>query len=358
MPPQKRSASPAKGSASNGAIYAKILADIEKNSVPKPGARPPTDKGTTAEGHILADNATKANVISLPGGLQYRVIKNGKQKDAPSPKIDSQCDVHYRGVLIDGTEFDTSKKPSNKGKPATFAPNKVIQGWTIALQLMGEGDKWQLYVPSELAYGDAGRGKFIGPGDVLIFEMELLKVHGSSKPKPVRPIQELSAAIAAPSAPSQAEGAVAVDVSDQRPPSAKRPKPSAAPLASVAPLATLPASTIEPAMKVTMTEQADSNPMTVDASEENASPNTLPANPAEKVKEEVKPAAPAEVDVEALTNRAFDEGVDTTLEAMAAMLNKLEVPTLQQALSDLGLPTSGRKEQLTERLTAAIQDCA
>ena len=63
----------------------------------------------------------------------------------------------------DGTEFDTSKKPQNKGKPASFAPNKVIQGWTIALQLMSEGDKWQLYVPSELAYGDTSRGKFITP---------------------------------------------------------------------------------------------------------------------------------------------------------------------------------------------------
>ena len=147
MPPQKRAASPAKAMPTKAkASYAQILAEVERTSVPKPGARPPTDVGTCQEGReFLQENAQKANVISLPCGMQYRVIKGSKQKDAPSPKIDTQCDVHYRGCLIDGTEFDTSKKPQNKGKPANFAPNKVIQGWTIAMQLMGEGDKWQVH---------------------------------------------------------------------------------------------------------------------------------------------------------------------------------------------------------------------
>lgn len=170
MPPAKRAASPAKAASSpakggsNGAQYGSVLAAIERTSLPKVGARPPTQKGTNAEGlAFLAENATKPGVISLPSGLQYKIMKTGKQKESLSPKVDSSCDVHYVGTLINGTEFDKSKKPGAKG-PAQFAPNKVIQAWTIAMQLMGEGDKWQLFAPSELCYGDAGRGQFIGPG--------------------------------------------------------------------------------------------------------------------------------------------------------------------------------------------------
>lgn len=226
------------------------------------------------------------------------------------------------------------------------------------MQLMGEGDKWQLYCPSELAYGDAGRGKFIGPGAVLIFEMEILKVHGSSKPKPQRPAEALSslpAAAPAASAPFDATApatapatAAAIDVTDasgeaqpreEQQPKAKRPKPSAAPLGSALQSA---------ASGVAMT----TTPAIVEP--ENAPPNV----PAVALPPKAVAAAPSggvpEAELEAATNRAFDEGVDTTLEAMASMLSKLQVPTLQQALSDLSLPTSGSKGELSERLTGAL----
>jgi FKBP-type peptidyl-prolyl cis-trans isomerase FklB len=92
-----------------------------------------------------------------------------------TPTIDSPCDCHYRGTLIDGTEFDSSYK---RGQPLTFAPNQVIKGWTEAMQLMKEGGKWELYIKSELAYGDRGAGRQIPPGAALIFELELLNVKG------------------------------------------------------------------------------------------------------------------------------------------------------------------------------------
>merc|ERR1739844_750002 len=95
------------------------------------------------------------------------------------PTKDSPCDCHYAGALIDGTEFDSSYK---RGKPTTFAPKQVIKGWTEAMQLMVEGDKWEMYIPSELGYGDGGSGAKIKGGDVLIFNMEIIKIQGDSKP--------------------------------------------------------------------------------------------------------------------------------------------------------------------------------
>mmetsp|Transcript_66998 Transcript_66998/g.187074 ORF Transcript_66998/g.187074 Transcript_66998/m.187074 type:complete len:389 (-) Transcript_66998:179-1345(-) len=121
----------------------------------------------------LAENAKKPGVTVTASGLQYRVLKSGSP-DAPQPAKDSPCECHYRGTLIDGTEFDSSY---SRGKPTTFAPNQVIAGWTEAMQLMREGDKWELTVPSELAYGDRGAGGKIKPGAVLIFELEILKVN-------------------------------------------------------------------------------------------------------------------------------------------------------------------------------------
>ena len=90
-------------------------------------------------------------------GLQYKVL-TAAPAGAKSPKAGTPCECHYRGTLIDGTEFDSSYK---RGQPATFAPNQVVKGWTEAMQIMGEGDKWELYIPSELAYGDRDRGQFI-----------------------------------------------------------------------------------------------------------------------------------------------------------------------------------------------------
>lgn len=123
---------------------------------------------------FLAANRKKEGVKTLPSGLQYRVLKEGSGK---SPSATDQVTVHYRGRLIDGTEFDSSYKRS---QPATFNVNGVIAGWTEALQLMKEGSKWELFIPANLAYGERGAGSMIGPNSVLIFEVELLSVN---KPK-------------------------------------------------------------------------------------------------------------------------------------------------------------------------------
>jgi len=134
--------------------------------------------GTTEEGKAwLKKNAEREDVKMTASGLQYRVIKSGPT-DGPQPKKDSPCDCHYKGTLTDGTEFDSSYK---RGKPTTFAPNQVIPGWTEAMQLMHEGDKWELFIPSELAYGDKGAGKIIKGGSVLQFELEILKVNKPSR---------------------------------------------------------------------------------------------------------------------------------------------------------------------------------
>ena len=117
---------------------------------------------------FLAENGKKEGVKTLPSGLQYKEITPGKGK---SPKTTDTVTTHYKGTLIDGTEFDSSYK---RGQPATFQVSGVIPGWTEALQLMKEGAKWQLFVPSNLAYGEKGAGREIGPNATLIFEVELI----------------------------------------------------------------------------------------------------------------------------------------------------------------------------------------
>lgn len=134
--------------------------------------------GTNEEGlAFLAANKDKPGVVTLPSGLQYKVLTKGK---GPShPTVDSPCSCHYEGKLIDGTVFDSSY---DRGSPTTFAPNQVIKGWTEAMQLMVAGDKWELYIPSELGYGDRGSPPKIAGGDVLIFQMEILAIMGDSVP--------------------------------------------------------------------------------------------------------------------------------------------------------------------------------
>jgi len=123
------------------------------------------------EGEIfLAQNKTKEGVKTLPSGLQYKVVKAGTGK---KPKATDTVVTHYKGTLLDGTEFDSSYK---RNQPATFKVNGVIRGWTEALQLMEEGAKWILYVPAALAYGDRGAGQQIGPNATLIFEVELVSI--------------------------------------------------------------------------------------------------------------------------------------------------------------------------------------
>ena len=119
---------------------------------------------------FLAENAKKEGVKTLPSGLQYKEIAPGTGK---GPKTTDTVTTHYKGTLIDGTEFDSSFK---RGQPATFPVSGVIPGWTEALQLMKEGAKWQLFVPSNLAYGEQGAGREIGPNATLVFEVELISV--------------------------------------------------------------------------------------------------------------------------------------------------------------------------------------
>jgi len=120
---------------------------------------------------FLAENKKKEGVKTLPSGLQYKVIKAGTGK---KPKLSDTVTAHYRGTLIDGTEFDSSYK---RGQPATFpVSGGMIPGWTEALQLMEEGAKWQLFIPSNLAYDEKGAGRDIGPNATLIFEIELVSI--------------------------------------------------------------------------------------------------------------------------------------------------------------------------------------
>jgi FKBP-type peptidyl-prolyl cis-trans isomerase FklB len=119
---------------------------------------------------FLAENQKKEGVKTLPSGLQYKVIQPGTGN---SPKLTDEVTAHYRGTLIDGTEFDSSYR---RAKPETLPVNGVIPGWTEALQLMQVGAKWQLFVPSSLAYGERGAGQNIGPNATLIFEIELISI--------------------------------------------------------------------------------------------------------------------------------------------------------------------------------------
>jgi FKBP-type peptidyl-prolyl cis-trans isomerase FklB len=123
---------------------------------------------------FLAENAKKEGVKSLPSGLQYKVITPGTGK---SPKATDTVTTHYKGTLIDGTEFDSSYK---RGQAAVFPVNGVIAGWTEALQLMKVGDKWQLFIPPDLAYGERGAGP-IGPNATLIFDVELVSVKSGAE---------------------------------------------------------------------------------------------------------------------------------------------------------------------------------
>lgn len=131
---------------------------------------------------FLAENKTKPGVVTLPSGLQYKVIAEGA---GDSPAASDQVTVNYRGKLIDGTEFDSSFK---RGEPATFGVSGVIKGWTEALQLMKPGAKWELYIPSALAYMERGSGAQIGPNSALIFDVELVSVKKQEPPPTPEPV--------------------------------------------------------------------------------------------------------------------------------------------------------------------------
>jgi FKBP-type peptidyl-prolyl cis-trans isomerase FklB len=140
-----------------------------------------------AEGEkFLTENKKKEGVKTTASGLQYKVLKEGS---GASPKETDTVVTHYKGTLLDGTEFDSSYK---RNEPATFPVNRVIKGWTEALQLMKPGAKYQLFIPAALAYGERGAGRDIGPNSTLIFEVELLSI------KPPEPVASVAPGAPAP----------------------------------------------------------------------------------------------------------------------------------------------------------------
>jgi FKBP-type peptidyl-prolyl cis-trans isomerase FklB len=144
-------------------MEAKRLAQVETNK--KAGTE------------FLAANAKKEGVVTLPSGLQYKILTPGT---GPKPTATDSVVCNYRGSLLDKTEFDSSYK---RGQPATFPVTGVIKGWTEALQLMPVGSKWQLYIPADLAYGERGQGP-IGPNSTLVFDVELLSIQPKTPPAP------------------------------------------------------------------------------------------------------------------------------------------------------------------------------
>ncbi|MFA6409290.1 MAG: FKBP-type peptidyl-prolyl cis-trans isomerase [Gammaproteobacteria bacterium] len=131
------------------------------------------DKNQTQGTAFLEANKTKPGVVTLVSGLQYKIIKEGK---GAKPSPNDVVTVHYAGTLIDGTEFDSSYK---RGQPASFPVGAVIPGWVEALQMMPVGSTWELYIPSQLAYGTRGAPPLIGPNSVLVFKVELLDIKKS-----------------------------------------------------------------------------------------------------------------------------------------------------------------------------------
>jgi FKBP-type peptidyl-prolyl cis-trans isomerase FklB len=147
------------------------LAELKRRIVAteQAGKKAEAEKNLAAAKAFLDVNRSKEGVTTLPSGLQYKVIKEGT---GPKPSATDTVTVHYRGTLIDGTEFDSSY---SRNEPAIFPVNRVIKGWTEALQLMGEGAKWELYIPPDLAYGERGAGARIPPQSALVFEVELIQ---------------------------------------------------------------------------------------------------------------------------------------------------------------------------------------
>jgi len=162
--------------------------------------RQEAEKNREAGAAFLEENKKKPGVVTLPSGLQYRIIREGAGQ---SPKPTDTVLVHYRGTLIDGTEFDSSYK---RGEPARFNVSGVIKGWTEALQLMKPGAKWELFIPPDLAYGDVGRPN-IPPGSTLIFEVELISVTTPATSSSSASAPVTSDIIKVPSAEELAKGA-------------------------------------------------------------------------------------------------------------------------------------------------------
>jgi len=155
------------------AVLNEVQTEIKKQQQEK--AQQAAAANKTEGEAFLAANKSKDGVVTLPSGLQYKILTAGT---GPKPTASDSVKCNYRGTLIDGKEFDSSYK---RGQPATFAVGQVIKAWTEALQLMPVGSKWQLFVPSSLGYGERGAGAEIGPNATLIFEVELLSIEEKAK---------------------------------------------------------------------------------------------------------------------------------------------------------------------------------
>jgi FKBP-type peptidyl-prolyl cis-trans isomerase FklB len=155
------------------AVLNEVQTEVRKQQQEK--TQESSAKNKTEGEAFLAANKSKEGVVTLPSGLQYKILTAGT---GPKPTASDSVKCNYRGTLINGTEFDSSYK---RGQPATFGVGQVIKGWTEALQLMPVGSKWQLVIPSSLAYGERGAGAEIGPDSTLIFEVELLSIEDKTK---------------------------------------------------------------------------------------------------------------------------------------------------------------------------------
>lgn len=146
-----------------------VITEVQKEKTQQAG------EANKKEGEaFLSANKTKEGVVTLPSGLEYKILKEGT---GPKPTASDSVSCNYRGTFINGTEFDSSYK---RGQPATFSVGGVIKGWTEALQLMPVGSTWQLFIPSALAYGERGMGQ-IGPNSTLVFEVELLSIQNKDQ---------------------------------------------------------------------------------------------------------------------------------------------------------------------------------
>jgi FKBP-type peptidyl-prolyl cis-trans isomerase FklB len=164
------------------AVLTQLQAEVRTRQQEKAKVEQETMKAAAEENkkegaEFLEANKTKEGVVTLPSGLQYKILTEGT---GPKPAATDTVSCNYRGTLLNGTEFDSSYK---RGQPLSILVNGVIKGWTEALQLMPVGSKWQLFIPSDLAYGDRGADprSGIGPGATLIFEVELLSIQDKAK---------------------------------------------------------------------------------------------------------------------------------------------------------------------------------
>lgn len=164
------------------AVLMQVQTDVRKKQQEKVQQASAVNK---QEGEaFLAANKSKEGVVTLPSGLQYKILQAGT---GAKPTAADTVVCNYKGTLINGTEFDSSYK---RGEPATFPVGGVIKGWTEALQLMPTGSKWQLFIPSALAYGEHGAGQDIGPDATLVFEVEMISIQPKTAEKPQEPAAE------------------------------------------------------------------------------------------------------------------------------------------------------------------------